>query len=191
MASKNTEQPSLKKSRFFIALLPPPDVQAYATELKLYFRDRYHSKAALKSPPHITLQAPFEWPDQTLEQLTATLSSFAPQLPSIPIQVSGFGSFPPRVIYLAVEQTPALMAVQTDLSRYLAETLEIIDPRSRTRPFRPHLTVAFRDLKPATFRIAWPEFENKDVQFTFSVSDLTLLIHTGQRWETYKHFPML
>ncbi len=137
--------------------------------MKLHFRDRYHSKAALRSPPHITLQAPFTWPKQDYERLEASLSSFVSQHTAIPIKLSGFGAFPPRVIYLAVDHTPELMTLQRDLSQHLAATLDIADPRSRTRPFCPHLTIAFRDLKPAAFRQAWPEFEQRDVQFAFSI----------------------
>ena len=191
MVHSNAEQrPRKESSRFFIALLPPPNIQVYATELKEYFRDHYQSGAALRSPPHITLQAPFEWPKESYQQLEAALADFTPKHAPIPIKLSGFGAFPPRVIYLAVEHTPELMALQADLSQYLADTLHIVDPRSQTRPFRPHLTVAFRDLKPAAFRRAWPEFEHKDVLFTVSVHELTLLIHTSKRWETYLNIPL-
>lgn len=189
VVSLNPQQRPHNRSRFFIALLPPPEVQAYATKIKEYFRDRYNSQAALRSPPHITLQAPFEWPMQDYTQLATTLANFRPKHVPIPIELSGFGAFPPRVIYLAVEHTAELMVLQADLSQYLAETLDIIDLQSRTRPFRPHLTVAFRDLKPATFRRAWPEFESRDIKFSGSVHELTLLIHTGKRWETHLNFP--
>ncbi|NER79854.1 MAG: 2'-5' RNA ligase family protein [Leptolyngbya sp. SIO1D8] len=191
MSVSQPKQPqSSQKARFFIALLPPPDVQTYATELKAYFRDRYDSKAALRSPPHITLQAPFEWLNADYGRLQSALANFTPKYASVPIHLSGFGAFPPRVIYLAVESTPELMALQLDLSHYLAETLEIVDPRSRNRSFRPHLTIAFRDLKATAFRQAWPEFESREVQFTFSVQNLTLLMHTGQCWEVNMQFPM-
>ena len=43
-------------SLFFIALLPPPEVQEIATKIKLEFAEIYNSRAALKSPPHVTLQ---------------------------------------------------------------------------------------------------------------------------------------
>lgn len=175
--------------RFFIALLPPLEVQQYATAIKEDFRDRYRSQAALKSPPHITVQPPFTWPVNDQDTLVTAISQFTPQHSPIPIQLSGFGAFPPRVIYIDVAQTPELMALQRDLSLYMADRLQIRDKRSRDRPFCPHLTVAFRDLKPAAFRQAWPEFESRQVSFTFRVSEITLLIHTGQRWVSHTQFP--
>ncbi|MDB9527831.1 2'-5' RNA ligase family protein [Oscillatoria sp. CS-180] len=190
MSFDQAQTSSAKTTRFFIALIPPPDVQAEATKLKEYFRDRYRSKAALKSPPHITLQAPFKWLDEDRDRLIATLAQFQCPFTCIPITLSGFGAFPPRVIYMDVQHTPELMTLQTELSSYLAETLNIVDPRSQTRPFRPHLTIAFRDLKPVSFRRAWPEFEHQEIHYTFKVQDLTLLRHTGQKWVSHQQFSL-
>lgn len=176
------------QTRFFIALLPPPAIQAEATQLKEYFRDRYRSQAALRSPPHITLQTPFEWPDQERDQLIGTLAQFRCSTPSIPVHLSGFGAFPPRVIYIDVEHTSALMTLQAELSQYLTETLQVVDPRSRDRPFRPHLTVAFRDLKPVAFRKAWPEFQQRAIAASFELSSFTLLRHTGKQWVVHQTF---
>ncbi len=183
-------QASTAKTRFFVALIPPPEVHAEATQLKEYFRDRYNSQAALRSPPHITLQAPFEWPAEHGERVIRALTEFRCSVPVIPIRLSGFGAFPPRVIYLDVEHTSALMTLQTELSVYLAETLQVMDPRSRDRPFRPHLTVAFRDLKPVAFRQAWPEFQHRAVHFSFELSTFALLRHLGKQWLIYKTFDL-
>lgn len=190
MASIPQQTQISERARFFLALLPPPAIQAYATELKTYFQDHYHSKAALKSPPHITLQPPFEWPRQDYNRLRSALSVFAARQASFPVSLSGFGAFPPRVIYLAVDHTPELMTLQAALGSHLAETLGIADPRSQTRSYSPHLTVAFRDLKPALFRRAWPEFEHRDAQFAFTAEAITLLIHTGQRWVVDTDLPL-
>lgn len=190
MVDSPSAQQAAPKTRFFIALIPPPDVQTVATQFKEYFRDHYHSQAALRSPPHITLQAPFEWPDNDRDRLIKTLTKFQFQAPAIPIQLSGFGAFPPRVIYLDVKHTPELMSLQPALSHYLASVLEIADPRSRTRPFHPHLTIAFRDLKPAAFRKAWPEFEHKGIEFSFYIPAITLLLHTGKEWIAHQQFPL-
>ena len=136
------------------------------------------------------LQAPFEWPDDDRDQLIATLEQFRFPSAKIPIQLSGFGAFPPRVIYLDVEHTDELMALKAALSRYLAETLNVVDKRERDRPYRPHLTVAFRDLKPANFRRAWPEFEHKPAQFSFYVPAITLLRHNGRHWTIDQNFEL-
>ncbi|MDJ0702428.1 MAG: 2'-5' RNA ligase family protein [Leptolyngbyaceae cyanobacterium MO_188.B28] len=175
--------------RFFIALLPPSEMQDKANEIKQYFSDRYHSRAAQKSPPHITLQPPFEWPAATVADLQTSLMSFAMGHSAIPIALSGFGSFPPRVIYINVLKTPELMALQQALAVHMEAELDIVDRRSQHRSFAPHMTVAFRDLKPRAFKQAWLEFETRSLQFQFMADQLTLLIHTGQRWTVSQVFP--
>ncbi|NEQ42616.1 MAG: 2'-5' RNA ligase family protein [Leptolyngbya sp. SIOISBB] len=180
----------MTQSHYFLALIPPADIQTDVIALKCYFREHYRSQAALKSPPHITLQAPFTWPDEDRDCLFTTLAAFRPPTPQVPVQLSGFGAFPPRVIFLAVQQTPELMQLQAKLQRYLADTLGIMAPRSRERSFHPHLTIAFRDLKPAAFRRAWPEFEHKSAEYAFGATAIALLQHTGQKWVSIQDLPM-
>jgi 2'-5' RNA ligase len=174
--------------RFFIALLPPLEIQDYADQIKEYFAQKYHSIGAQKYPPHITLQPPFEWKIEDLATLEQALASFAATQIAVPIVLNGFGAFPPRVIYIKVLRTPQLLALQLDLMAYCEASLGIID-LSKTRPFAPHLTVAFRDLSKQNFRVAWHEFHNREVEYEFIAAQLTLLMHDGKRWNVSAGFP--
>ncbi len=184
MATHSTEQ-----ALFFVALLPPSDLQAQLTIIKQEFWQTYQSRAALKSPPHVTLQPPFRWPEEAEGQLKACLLQFAQHYPPVSITLSGFGAFPPRVIYVDVVRRGLLMTIQPDLIDYMAATLGIEDKKSRNRRFAPHMTVAFRDLKPATFRCAWPQFQERDFSAEFLSTALTLLKHDGQQWQIFEEFP--
>jgi 2'-5' RNA ligase len=177
------------KQRFFIALLPTPEIQAYANEVKQYFSDRYHSRAAQKSPPHITLQPPFEWPIDDLPRLEQHLSSFVLGQSPFPVTLQNFAAFPPRVIYINVLKTPELLTLYHALLNDLESNLAITDPQLSARPFVPHITVAFRDLTRDNFKAAWSEFQSRSLQFEWHVRDLTLLMHDGQRWNIYREFP--
>ncbi|MEH2233596.1 MAG: 2'-5' RNA ligase family protein [Nostoc sp.] len=174
--------------RFFIALLPPQDIQDYANEIKQYFADRYASSGALKSPPHITLQPPFEWADANLPRLEASLKEFASEQQQVAITLKGFNAFAPRVIYINVVRSQKLLTLQADLMAYTESNLQIVDKVSKTRPFAPHLTVAFRDLTKQNFKAAWPEFENRQLHFEFTADKLTLLLHDGKRWNIKREF---
>jgi len=166
-------------------------VQDYANAVKQVFAREYDSRAALRSPPHITLQAPFEWDLAEQPSLSHALAEFAQRQIPVPIQLKGFGAFPPRVIYLHVERTPVLLAIQTALAEEMERRFAIRDPRAKTRPFRPHMTVGFRDLSRENFRRAWAEFESQSVEFEFTVPNLTLLLHDGRRWNAVEDFPLL
>ncbi|ACK69343.1 Phosphoesterase HXTX [Gloeothece citriformis PCC 7424] len=177
-----------EKQLFFIALLPPEEVQQAANEIKHHFAEVYNSRAALKSPPHITLQPPFEWQLENLSILSQHLAEFVQNHASIPMILDGFAAFKPRVIYINVLKTPELLTIQKNLMNSLESSLEIIHIPSKNRPFSPHLTVAYKDLTKANFYQAWPEFAARPLRFEFIIPKLTLLIHQGKKWEIYQEF---
>ncbi|HBE17158.1 MAG TPA: 2'-5' RNA ligase [Cyanobacteria bacterium UBA11149] len=177
---------------FFIALLPPQEVQEYANNIKQYFAQNYHSQAAFKAPPHITLQPPFKWQVDDMPTLEQSLSNFAKNQNPVPIILKGFGAFKPKVIYINVIKTPELMMVQQYLMKSLEESLGILSPDSEERSFSPHITVAYRDLTKDNFRAAWPEFKQRELEFRFTVSQLTLLVHDREkRWNVKMEFPFV
>ena len=126
------------KSRFFIALLQPLEIQDYTNQIKQHFADHYASRGAQKSPPHITLQPPFEWSAEQVPVLEQCLGTFANNQGSVPVTLNGFGAFPPRVIYINVLKTQELLTLQADLMAHLETRLGIVDPVSKTRAFSPH-----------------------------------------------------
>ncbi len=170
---------------FFVALLPPQPLQDQVTEIKQYFSQTFNSRAALKSPPHITLHPPFPWPTNRRNDLVACLTRFALQRSPLQIQLDGFAAFPPRVIYLHISPTADLIRLHSDLAKHLETELNLVDPKTQTRSFKPHMTVAFRDLTPKAFKTAWPEFQHRSFQADFLATDLTLLVHHGQRWQIH------
>ncbi|MEH1780080.1 MAG: 2'-5' RNA ligase family protein [Nostoc sp.] len=175
-------------SRFFVALLPPQDIQDYANQIKQYFADRYTSRGALKSPPHMTLQPPFEWADANLPLLEASLKEFASGQQPVAITLKGFDAFAPHVIYINVVKSQELLTLQADLMAYTESNLGVVDKVSKSRLFAPHITVAFRDLTKQNFKAAWPEFEKRQLHFEFTTDKLTLLLHDGRRWNIKSEF---
>lgn len=176
---------------YFIALLPPEEIQDYANQIKQYFADKYDSCHAQKSPPHITLQPPFEWADTEVLALEKCLEDFASRQKSVPITLSGFAAFAPRVIYINVVRSPELLTLHADLMAHLESHLGIVDRVGKTRPFAPHMTVAFKDLTRQNFKAAWSEFEKRELHFEFTASNLTLLLHDGKWWNATTEFPFL
>lgn len=174
---------------YFIALLPPVEIQTEITQIKQEFAEHYGSRAALKSPPHVTLQPPFERSIEEISPLKACLREFAKTYTPIPMTLSGFGAFPPRVIYVNVVKTPELMTLQSGLATYLKTNLALVVDRNPAHPFVPHMTVAFRDLTPEAFKTAWPQFRDRSISVEFTASHLTLLRHQGQHWEIETEFP--
>ncbi len=188
----------MSSSLWFIALLPPSSLQEQITAIKQDFCDRYHSCAALKSPPHITLYPPFRWPREAIAEVKTALQTFTQSRScclasnefAFPIHLQGYGAFPPRVIYIDVQPNPTLHQLHQDLLNALAQTLNLRDPREWQRPYRPHLTVAFRDLRRPQFHRAWSEYRDRPFQAEFQATHLTLLYHNQKHWICDQDFPL-
>jgi 2'-5' RNA ligase len=176
-------------NRFFISLIPPSYIQEYTNEIKQHFAIHYASYGAQNSPPHITLQPPFVYQSAKVTLMETAISKFAQQQQPVPIILNGFAAFPQHVIYIDVLKSPELLLLQSNLIAYMKDELGIFDPKSHNRPFVPHMTVAFRDLTPENFQAAWPEFQQRQLYFEFTATDLSLLQHDGQRWNVKQDFP--
>jgi 2'-5' RNA ligase len=174
---------------YYIALIPPDHIQEHVNQIMRHFADKYNSKGALMSPPHITLQPPFKWDETNTTQLQLYLTNFASTKTPIPITLNQYGAFPPRVIYIDVIKTPELVALQSDLLNYM-ESIGICDPNTKARTFKPHLTVAYRDLTKPNFKLAWQEFEHHQINFEFIADNIYLLLHNGQRWNVLSEFKL-
>ena len=179
----------MNSQRFFIALVPPSEIQASVNEIKGYFEQQYDSCKAFNSPPHITLQAPFEWPkERDMDELTEGLKGFAVGREEVAIALRNFGAFPPNVIYVDVVHVPGLMSLQKDLAIFMETRYGVVDRRYRN--FCPHITVAFRDLTKTAFHQAWPKFQQKPLAFDFIAQHLTLLRHDGHRWQIHQNYSL-
>lgn len=179
-----------QKRRFFVALLPSKEIQRQVTEIKQFFASTYDSRAALRSPPHITLQSPFEWLQSELSLVQACLNQVAACQSQFSVTLSGYGAFVPRVIYIDVLKTSELLQLQKQVQTQF-ESLGIIDQIGKSRPYTPHMTVAFRDLSKPNFRTAWLEVQARSLHLEFLTTHLTLLIHNGQRWVEHSDYSLL
>lgn len=173
------------KSKFFIAVVPPAPVYEAALHWKNFFQQKFNSKAALRSPPHITLHMPFEWKNKKEEALIDSLTSFSKQCSPFKIELKDFGSFPRRVIYIQVIDNPQLTDLQKRLSLHCKTKLNLFNANRKDQVYHPHLTVAFRDLKKSIFPDAWKTVEQEPFRHAFNCDNLCLLKHNGKNWNIH------
>lgn len=179
-----------KSQLYFIAFIPPEPVFEDALRLKEYFQKTHNSKAALNSPPHITLHMPFQWRADKEEALIEKLKNFIKQHDPIKICIDNFSSFPPRVIFLNVVTTEPLVTFQKALHRFCKKELNVFNANYKEDPYHPHVTLAFRDLRKSAYAKAWPEFEKKEYQAEFIADKVALLKHDGKKWQLLKDFTL-
>lgn len=173
---------------YFIAVLPPEEIQAEITAFKEQIAGKWGPRHALRSPPHITLFPPFAWPDKQLPALTKSLGSFAKGLPAFYLELKNFEAFPPRVIFVKPLRNKQLELLFQKLIRHLELNFHYTDERN-ARPFHPHMTIAHRDVPEDLFPAIWTAFRDKSYERIFRVNAIVLLKQENGRWETFQTIP--
>jgi 2'-5' RNA ligase len=175
-------------SRYFIAVVISGPAGDEALALKNYFKEKYNSKASLNSPPHITLHMPFLWKQDKEALLMEKLKLFKPTVKPFTLQLRNFNAFVPKVIFIDVEENESLKILQRELMRFCKVELNLFNADYKDRPFHPHVTLAFRDLRKPMFTEAWSEFQQKHYEHSLTIDRFSLLKHDGRQWQVFKEY---
>ncbi|MEX0646811.1 MAG: 2'-5' RNA ligase family protein [Balneolaceae bacterium] len=178
----------MPKPLYFIALVPGSDIRKKIRELKEEMKERFDSKHALKSPAHITMQKPFRREEDREPELIQSLEDLASKQQPFRLDLEGFGAFPPRSIFVNVEDHESIQNLHQKLKQLLSEQFNFTEKEIQPKVY-PHMTIATRDLNREAFQKAWPEFKEREFQDVFEVKRLFLLRHNGKDWDIYKEFP--
>lgn len=181
-------QMAAEKSLYLIALVPDAALRARIRSLKEEMKQRFGASHALKSPAHITLQMPFRRPVSLEPELFQSLESLANRQGAFKLPLKGFDCFPPRVLFVKVQNQEAVKKLHSQLQKVLKEAFGFSERELGFR-FHPHLTIATRDLTEEAFREAWPEFSVRSFEAIFQVKSLFLLKHNGKTWDCQREFP--
>jgi 2'-5' RNA ligase len=177
------------RSLYFIALIPNEPLKSELTSLKNWMFKEFGIKAALRSPPHITLHMPFRWKPEKEEILFHNLGKLASFSPKFEISLCDFNCFKPRVIYVDVINNEQLQSLKKEVMS-LSRKIWKIDLPKDLRGFNPHITIAFRDLKKPQFYEIWEQLKDKPFKAEFKANSLALLKHNGKSWDVYGKFEL-
>ena len=97
---------------YFVAILPPKSLSEEIQKIRYDFRDRYDSRHALKSPPHITLLSPFRAQSGAEKEIVKSLAEVTDSMYPFRIRLNNYASFPPRVIFIDVKRSNELGRIQ-------------------------------------------------------------------------------
>ncbi|MFD0933548.1 2'-5' RNA ligase family protein [Psychroflexus salinarum] len=176
-------------SMYFIALIPPEDLKNGITELKKEIANRFDSKHALRLPPHITLQIPFNVNEEDENKFIKQLEEFTKQHIPFRVVLSGFGSFNSKVIYIDVLHSRPIVELHEKLIEVTREFIEK-KPEGEKKKMNPHITIAYRDLSKERFDEAWSEFSQRSFEAVFVAKSLFLFKHNGKSWDILKELKM-
>ncbi|WP_160111260.1 RNA 2',3'-cyclic phosphodiesterase [Algoriphagus boritolerans] len=174
--------------KYFLALLPPPEILEMAQDIKMLIRDQFGIKYALKSPPHITLKMPFSYNEAKESILEEKLARFLEAQKPFEVKIAGVGTFGNRVIFLGIEKSTELMAMQSSVKTFCKRELNLVDELS-DRNYHPHLTVSFKDLKPGNFFEVLELVRQQSFRAYFNAGEITILKRLNQKWIPYRNLP--
>jgi len=167
---------------YFVAILAPDDINCKALEWKHYMLENFGCRVAMRSPAHITLIPPFNMSANAENELIGKLAAFSKSRPLFSIHLKDFGSFPPRVIFVDVQQSAELTNIKADLEQFLLQ--EAFAIKKDARPFHPHVTIANRDLDRTDLKTAWDHFKFLKYEVQFVADAVCLLRGEKEGWKS-------
>lgn len=169
---------------FLVCLVPPADIVADIDEIRTYISDKFKVYESLKRPAHITLYPPVKLSSQEAEKKFFKALEGASFNIHFTQVLRNFNSFTERTFYLDVERNEGLM----NLEKQITKALQPLKLLQRKEKFNPHLTLAFKDVKPPVFKLISAEFKARKFKREFPVASFSVYKHIDKRWQPYKEF---
>lgn len=166
---------------YFIAIVLPQELDKKILTHKKWLADKYNCKVGLKSPAHITIISPFWMEEEKETMLMNDIHNISASTSSFILSTNNFSAFKPGTLFVAVKENEPLHKLKTASDDYLRSS--DYKMKIEARPFHPHITIATRDLHKKDFAETWPHFENKKFKKEFDATGLSLLKHTGSKWD--------
>jgi 2'-5' RNA ligase len=166
---------------YYVAIVCPDNLNNKIKGFKLWMQEKFGCKVALKSPAHITIIPPF-WFDINKEIIILqAISSFQSSVESIEVELTNFGHFTKRVLYISIKPNVHLERLKHEIEDHLiALPGNVI--KKETKPFIPHITIANRDVKPPDFDKAWAHFMNRKFEAIFETQQISILKLSEGKW---------
>lgn len=90
------------------------------------------------------------------------------------IEVDGIGHFDKKVIYLRVKKTKNLVRINELANEFLRKYGELFEPYYPDK-WMPHITLAMKDLREASFDRAWSELAKQKTEFRQTLHNICIV----------------
>ncbi|GGI24941.1 2'-5' RNA ligase family protein [Pedobacter mendelii] len=171
---------------FLVCLIPPISIVEDVDEIRNQISEQFDVFESLKRPAHITLCSPLKISSLEQEKKFFNALENASYFKPFTQVLKNFKSFPQHTIYIDVEQSETLMKLQSQIKVELKH-IALISNKDVIQ-FTPHLTIAFKDVKPLVYSLIMKEYKDKNFKRTFNVSGFSLYKHIDKKWRPYKDF---
>lgn len=171
---------------FLVCLVPPASIVEDIDEIRNHISEKFNVHESLKRPAHITLYNPVKLSSEEQEKKFFQALADASYADSFSQILLNFNSFEKHTFYLDVEQNAEIMNLQAGIKKEL-KPLKLLQEKDNFK-FTPHLTLAFKDVKPPIMESIIAEFKDKKFKREFLVDGFSVYKHINKRWQPFKHF---
>lgn len=179
----------MNHSLYFFALIPDEAFSAKLSQIQEALKKSFGLKYAMRLPPHITLQAPFECQISDEERLQQVIEEIQANLKPLQLKADGLGSFIHSVVYVKVQEAPELKELQQTISGIL-ECKRCLNPAQRNNDYIPHLTLAHRDLEQKRFDEVWEFASQFELMDAFRILKLQIYKYDENGWTEFHAIPL-
>jgi len=173
---------------YLLAIIPPHDLSREIHEIRLHCSEKFGVLKALKPPVHISIYRPFRLDEDFEINFIRMIQYALAEQESFVQDIKNYEAFDTHAIVLRALLNPGILKLYNIISAIMIE--KGIDKHpSDIFPFRPHLTIAYRDIKPEVFPMIWEEYKDKKFTASFKADHLSLLKHDGNQWLVIKNYP--
>ena len=169
---------------FLVCLIPPLSILEDIDVIRNEISDKYKVYESLKRPAHITLYNPVKISSLEKEKSFFNALEEASFFESFSQILKGFNSFTPHTVFIDVERNAYILQLQAQIKSAL-KPLTLL-PEKDNFKFNPHLTIAFKDIKPETYSSIIDEYKDKIFKREFFVDRFSVYKHMDKRWQPYK-----
>ena len=175
------------------ALMPPEKLSKEIHDERLTFAEEYGFVAALKPPVHITVLPPFKIPTEdcnAFETKVSGMHEWAHRQSQLTVELNNFNFFDNYghpVLFIDVVKSPKLIKLRTSFLKQLDHYPWI---EKSTLPFKPHITIGYRDIDPAVFPTIREVYARRKFKAAFECDAIYLWKHDGKQWQIFKTFEL-
>ncbi len=151
--------------------------------LKKAIFKKFNVKQTLKAPAHLTFIPPLLLSLHQIKKAIAALEEFNQSLTTPNLEILDVGHFKDKTIFLKTTNLAELNEIRQALNDLIAKRLNLTIKPSHHK-FIPHISVANRDIPPASFQSLYIFIRNKNLNFHAPLSKIDLLIWSGNKWSS-------
>lgn len=178
----------MENNLFYIAIIPNNKVIEEVRKFQLIVSEEFNSSKSLTHIPHITIIPPFHIPISKTDFLVNVLTDFRIGFQQIEIVLDGFSHFKNHTIFIEVNNNQLLVKFHETLKKELNNTPELLPKQIHYFDrFQPHITIAYKDLKP-NFKNCWSYFSELSFTQKFECNSFYLFNYENSGWQIFKTF---